>query len=50
MNPKDESTYSSAHTDFRQGFSYAAYLGLDQLLSAQHPLTAAHDEPLFIMI
>jgi tryptophan 2,3-dioxygenase len=50
MNPKDESTYSSAHTDFRQGFSYAAYLGLDQLLSAQHPLTGAHDEPLFIMI
>jgi tryptophan 2,3-dioxygenase len=50
MNPKDDTTYSSAHTDFTQGFSYAAYLELDQLLSAQHPLTAAHDEPLFIMI
>jgi tryptophan 2,3-dioxygenase len=50
MNPKDDPTYSSAHTDFSQGFSYGAYLELDQLLSAQHPLTAAHDEPLFIMI
>jgi tryptophan 2,3-dioxygenase len=50
MNPKDDPTYSSAHTDFSQGFSYGAYLELDQLLSAQHPLTTAHDEPLFIMI
>ena len=50
MNPKDDTTYSSAHTDFSQGFSYAAYLELDRLLSAQNPLTVAHDEPLFIMI
>jgi tryptophan 2,3-dioxygenase len=46
----DDTTFSNAHTDFSQGFSYGAYLELDQLLSAQNPLTAAHDEPLFIMI
>jgi tryptophan 2,3-dioxygenase len=46
----DDTTFSKAHTDFSQGFSYGAYLELDQLLSAQKPLTAAHDEPLFIMI
>jgi tryptophan 2,3-dioxygenase len=50
MNPKDDTTYSNAHTDFTQAFSYGPYLELDTLLSAQHPLTAAHDEPLFIMI
>ena len=49
MKPNDD-TYSSAHTDFAQGFSYGAYLELDKLLSAQTPLTVAHDEPLFIVI
>ncbi len=29
--------------------SYADYLGLDQVLSAQHPLSVAHDELLFII-
>jgi hypothetical protein len=28
----DNTTYSSAHTDFSQGFSHGAYLGLDTLL------------------
>ena len=49
MKPNND-TYSSAHTDFAQGFSYGAYLELDKLLSAQTPLTVAHDEPLFIVI
>jgi len=45
-----DSTFISAHTDFRDGFSYGDYLALDQLLSAQTTLTDAHDEPLFIII
>jgi tryptophan 2,3-dioxygenase len=32
------------------GMSYAEYLHLDELLSAQHPLSALHDEMLFIVI
>ena len=46
----DKTTYSSAHTDFSQGFSYGAYLELDTLLSVQNPLMTAHDEPLFIAV
>jgi tryptophan 2,3-dioxygenase len=30
--------------------SYGGYLGLDQLLSAQHPISSLHDEMLFIVI
>jgi tryptophan 2,3-dioxygenase len=33
----------------RDGMSYADYLGLDQILSAQRPLSTAHDEMLFIV-
>src|ERR1700750_915160 len=32
------------------GMTYAAYLKLDQLLSAQQPLSDLHDEMLFIVI
>lgn len=39
-----------AHIDFSQELSYGEYLHLDRLLDAQHPLTAAHDETLFILI
>lgn len=45
-----ENTYQSAHTDFKNDLSYGDYLGLEQLLSAQRPLTPAHDEVLFIVI
>ncbi|WP_210381376.1 tryptophan 2,3-dioxygenase [Microvirga zambiensis] len=38
------------HTDFSEGMSYGDYLRLDTLLSAQAPLTAEHDELLFITI
>jgi tryptophan 2,3-dioxygenase len=48
--PRDENTFSSAHTDFKNAFSYGDYLALDELLGAQRPLTDAHDEPLFIAI
>ncbi len=38
-----------AQTDFSQDMSYGDYLHLDQVLSAQHPLSPAHDEMLFIV-
>ena len=37
-------------TDFREKMSYADYLGLDQMLSAQKPRSGQHDEMLFIII
>lgn len=39
-----------AETDFSRRMSYGDYLGLDQLLGAQRPLTGRHDERLFITI
>lgn len=38
-----------AQMDFRQRMSYGDYLHIDQILSAQHPLSSAHDEMLFII-
>lgn len=38
------------HWDFRQAMSYGDYLGLKDLLSCQRPLTAQHDETLFIVM
>ena len=38
-----------ARTDFADRMSYADYLGLDAILSRQHPLSDAHDEMLFII-
>lgn len=37
-------------TDFKQQMSYGDYLQLDQVLSAQTPLSSEHDEMLFIVI
>jgi len=48
MNP--DRSYQEAHTDFSRSLSYGDYLALDTLLSAQRPLTSAHDETLFIVI
>ena len=39
-----------AHTDFTGRVSYIGYLDLDQILSAQRPLSDQHDELLFIII
>jgi tryptophan 2,3-dioxygenase len=36
-------------TDFRDRMDYGSYLDLDVLLSAQHPISDHHDEPLFII-
>jgi len=38
-----------AQLDFSQSMSYGDYLHLDEILSAQHPLSPAHDEMLFIV-
>ena len=38
-----------AKMDFGKDMSYGDYLGLDALLNAQHPLSSAHDEMLFII-
>ena len=40
----------SIKTDFKDDMSYGDYLKLDQILSAQHPLSNEHDEMLFIII
>ena len=38
-----------AETAFARRMSYTDYLGLDAVLTAQHPLSDAHDEMLFII-
>ncbi|HEX2764713.1 MAG TPA: tryptophan 2,3-dioxygenase [Allosphingosinicella sp.] len=37
-------------TDTPAAMTYGSYLSLDQLLSAQHPLSANHDEMLFVIL
>jgi tryptophan 2,3-dioxygenase len=48
--PAVDLTGENVHWDFRQDMSYTDYLKLDNLLSSQSPLTAHHDEMLFIVI
>jgi tryptophan 2,3-dioxygenase len=38
------------HWDLREAMSYGDYLGLEDLLACQRPLTQEHDETLFIVI
>lgn len=38
-----------AQMDFARDMSYGDYLGLDQILNAQHPLSPDHNEMLFIV-
>jgi tryptophan 2,3-dioxygenase len=38
------------HWDLKESLSYSQYLKLDQLLTAQNPLSNHHDETLFIVI
>ena len=37
-------------TDTPASMTYGAYLGLDQLLTSQHPISDHHDEMLFVII
>ncbi|AZG13686.1 MULTISPECIES: tryptophan 2,3-dioxygenase [Cupriavidus] len=41
--------WHGAQMDFSRDMSYGDYLGLDQILSAQHPLSPDHNEMLFIV-
>ena len=41
--------HDGAHTSFATEMSYGSYLHLDQILTAQHPNSTAHDEMLFII-
>jgi tryptophan 2,3-dioxygenase len=42
-------TEEGAQLDFSRDMSYGDYLHLDEVLNAQHPLSASHDEMLFIV-
>jgi tryptophan 2,3-dioxygenase len=41
--------WHGAKMDFTKSMSYGDYLGLDQILNAQHPLSPNHNEMLFII-
>ena len=41
--------WHGAKLDFKESMSYGDYLGLDQILAAQHPLSPNHNEMLFII-
>ena len=49
MNDKTKAEWHGAKLDFKESMSYGDYLGLDQILSAQHPLSPNHNEMLFII-
>ena len=42
-------SWHGAKLDFTNDMSYGDYLGLDQILSAQHPRSPNHNEMLFII-
>ncbi|MET3129849.1 tryptophan 2,3-dioxygenase [Oxalobacteraceae bacterium GrIS 1.11] len=46
---KAECTWHGAQMDFSKSMSYGDYLALDQILTAQHPLSPNHNEMLFIV-
>ncbi|GJG96602.1 tryptophan 2,3-dioxygenase [Cupriavidus pauculus] len=45
----DDARWHGAQMDFSGDMSYGDYLGLDQILNAQHPLSPDHNEMLFIV-
>jgi tryptophan 2,3-dioxygenase len=46
---KKPAEWHGAKMDFKESMSYGDYLGLDQILTAQHPLSPNHNELLFII-
>jgi tryptophan 2,3-dioxygenase len=48
--PAVDLTDERVHWDLREQMSYGDYLALDRLLACQNPLTAEHDEVLFIIM
>lgn len=49
MNDGYDPSRDGAKMSFKDDMSYSDYLGLDQILTAQHPKSSAHDELLFII-
>ena len=47
--PEQVVSDEAAKLDFSSDMSYSDYLHLDEILNAQHPLSPAHDEMLFIV-
>jgi tryptophan 2,3-dioxygenase len=47
--PPGDGRHGGAQLDFSRDMSYGDYLHLDQVLSAQHPLSPDHNEMLFIV-
>ena len=45
----NDARWHEAQMDFSKLMSYGDYLGLDQILNAQHPLSPDHNEMLFIV-
>jgi len=48
-NPDRPTEWHGAKMDFKEAMSYGDYLGLDQILNAQHPRSPNHNELLFIV-
>lgn len=48
-NPDRPAEWHGAKMDFKEAMSYGDYLGLDQILNAQHPRSPNHNELLFIV-
>ncbi|MDP3670748.1 MAG: tryptophan 2,3-dioxygenase [Telluria sp.] len=46
---KQDAAWHGAKMDFSEAMSYGDYLGLDQILTAQHPRSPNHNEMLFII-
>jgi tryptophan 2,3-dioxygenase len=49
MDEQKNAEWHGARMDFKESMSYGDYLGLDQILTAQHPLSPNHNELLFII-
>ena len=47
--PAGDAKWHGAQMDFSKSMSYGDYLGLDRILTAQHPLSPEHNEMLFIV-
>jgi len=48
-NQNKSADWHGAKMDFKESMSYGDYLGLNQILTAQHPLSPNHNEMLFII-
>jgi tryptophan 2,3-dioxygenase len=50
MTSEPQNAHYGAKLDFSKAMSYGDYLHLDEILTAQHPLSPNHNEMLFIVI